>query len=225
VKLYIHNIAELVSLLVAVIFYARIKGSFMKWVLPFLAFIFLAECIAMYLLVNKLVINNTTLYYIVSIVEMIFYTHVFYHFTTKEGLFRRSIIIFRVLSTLGFVIGLIFFTKDLDYYFSCFIVSSFFFVFISLRYIYGQYSGDEKINLLSESGFWLALGVSVFFSGTCIVFCLHDLIMNNNLNIFGTRLYHMIPRILSIILYSSISIAIILFKRKNAVSLSIEPGK
>ena len=69
--------------------------------------------------------------------------------------------------------------------------------------------------LLNESGFWLAMGVSIFFSGTSIVFALHDLIIKNNLTFFGAKLYNFVPRVLSVILYASISIAIILCKKKT----------
>jgi hypothetical protein len=43
---------------------------------------------------------------------------------------------------------------------------------------------------------------------------LYDFILQNNLKLFGIYLYSLIPRFMSLILYSFISVSIVLYARK-----------
>jgi hypothetical protein len=49
IKNHLHNIAEFISLVIAIFYYPYLKKSFMKWFLPFLGFIFLGELISAYI--------------------------------------------------------------------------------------------------------------------------------------------------------------------------------
>jgi hypothetical protein len=213
---YIHNISELIGLLVAMIYYPYLKGSFMKWFLPFLAFIFFAE---LYIKYEHYVFQNEeiSLQYLIGIVESIFYGYIFNNFytgnTSKMALF---FLIF--ISVSSYLIGFFVDIKNYSYLINALVISGFFLSVVSMVYIYTKVINDDETLLIKEPGFWIAFGVSLFFSGTSIVFCLHDFIVKNNLNLFGVRLYNIIPRILCVVLYSSISIAIILCKKKNKIS-------
>jgi hypothetical protein len=211
---HLHNISELVGLIVAIIYYPSIRGTFMKWFVPFLSLIFFGEILAKHLYYYIFdTINNAGLYYTITIIESIFYSYIFYQLTTSR-VFKKVLVVFAILSTAANISGLVFFSADYNLYFIFFIISGFFFVLMSLHYIYEQFRMEDAF-LTKQPGFWIALGVSVFFSGTCIVFCLHDIILNNNLNLFGYKLYNLIPRLLSVVLYLCISISIILCKQKN----------
>ena len=185
----------------------------MRWFLPFLIFIFFGELFAKY---QYCVLNRSTIsmQYFIGISESIFYGFIFYKL--YDRIILKKLIIFLILTnTLIFSFGLIFFTNEFGYFFPSIILCGFFLAVIALGYIYTKYVDEDEIMLLNESGFWLAMGVSIFFSGTSIVFALHDLIIKNNLTFFGAKLYNFVPRVLSVILYASISIAIILCKKKT----------
>lgn len=216
-KFYINNLAELFSLVVAIIYYPYLKGTVMKWFLPFLAFVFVGEMYAKYVgyVLGR---SNTEIYSFITIVESVFYGYFFHTITLKE---RSKKIIF-IISLVNIAISVIFFfliSSNPSHLFTNLIFLSICFSFISLTYIYSKFTSDEAAYLLSEPGFWVAFGVTLFFSGVSVVFSLHDFAMKRNLTLLGVKLYHIVPQILSLPLYLSISTAIILCKKKNRISL------
>lgn len=216
-KFYINNLAELFSLVVAIIYYPYLKRTVMKWFLPFLAFVFVGEMYAKYVgyVLGR---SNTEIYGFITIVESVFYGYFFYTITLKE---RPKKIIF-IISLVNIAISVIFFffiSNNPSRLFTNLIFLSFFFSIISLTYIYSKFISDEVAYLLSEPGFWVAFGVTLFFSGVSVVFSLHDFSMKHNLTFLGFKLYHIVPKLLSVLLYLSISIAIILCKKKTRISL------
>ena len=213
----IHNITELVALIIAIAYYPHLKKTFMKWVLPFLLFVFLGEFISEY---QHWFLNQSSIivHYFIGIIESFFYGCIFYNFSSRSIL-KKCIIYFITGSTILYIIGLLLYTNSSSYIFSVLIINGFFLALLGLTNIYTKFIDDDNTILINEPGFWIAFGVSLFFAGSSIVFSLHDFIVKNNLNIFGIKLYNFIPRILCVVLYSSISIAIILCKKKTRVSL------
>jgi hypothetical protein len=214
IKNYLNIIAEFISLVVAVIYYPHLKRSFMKWVLPFLAFIIIAELIASYFLFHNPRERTTVIYYIIGIIESIFYGYVFCHLKNII-FFKKVVFILCLISTLIYLFCFIFYINDYEPYIFALTVSGFFLVFISLTYMYHIFLEDHDGSILLDSGFWIAFGVSLFFSGISVVFYLHGYIVKHNLRLFGIRLYNIVPRILCILLYLSISAAIMLWKKQE----------
>lgn len=216
-KFHINNLAELFSLGVAIIYYPYLKNSVMKWFLPFLAFVFVGEMYAKYVgyMLGK---SNIEIYGFITIVESVFYGYFFYTITAKE--FWKKIVF--IISLINISISVIFFffiSDNPSHLFINLIFLSICFSFISLTYIYSKFVSDEAAYLLGEPGFWVAFGVTLFFSGVSVVFSLHDFSMKHNLTFLGVKLYHIVPQILSLPLYLSISTAIVLCKKKTRISL------
>ncbi len=147
-----------------------------------------------------------------------FYGYVFYQ-SCHNFFLKRLIFIFIFFCIDMNLLCLLFYRNNTFYFSRTLIISGFFLAAVALMYIYEQSINERTTVLVYEPGFWIAFGVSLFFSGISIVFSLHGFIMRNNLLLFGIRLYKIVPRVLCIILYSSISIAIILCKKKNRISL------
>ena len=219
IKNHLHNIAELISLIIAIIYYPYLKGSFMKWFLPFLGFIFIGELVTAYGSYYNQNEANTNIYDVIGIVECIFYNYFFYQFC-KNSILKKLIVLFAFIGVLIYSIGLVFHSNSTSYHITGLIISGFLLSFVSLACIYFKFVNEDNSNniLTSEPEFWIALGVSLFFSCTSIVFCLHDFILAHDLNLFGSKLYKSVPRFLCIVLYSCISIAIILCKKKTTRS-------
>lgn len=216
-KFYINNLAELFSLVVAIIYYPYLKNSVMKWFLPFLAFITISEMYGQYIgyTLHK---SNAEIYGFITIMESFFYGYFFYSISEKE--ISRKIIL--VISVINISVSIFFFfliSDNPSYLFTNLIFLSIFFSIISLTYIYSKFISEEAAYLLGEPGFWVAFGVAIFFSGVSVVFSLHDFSMKHNLTFFGVKLYNIVPQILSVLLYLSISTAIILCKKKARISL------
>lgn len=217
----IHILFEFLSLLVAVIYFPYLKPGFMKWFLPYLAFIFLSEFMVAYQTYLDANRPNVTFYYFISILEYIFYNYIFYHLLSNR-MIKRLVFFLIIGVTLNFFVGLLFAANKQTYLLLSLAISGFLLAAIAQVYIYLKFISDDETStlLISEPGFWIAFGVSIFFSGTCIVFSLHDFIMKNELVFFGFKLYHFVPRVLSIFLYSGISVSLILCKKKSKILLS-----
>ncbi len=219
-KFYINNLAELFSLVVAIIYYPYLKGTVMKWFLPFLAFVTVSEMYAQnigYALGNSNT-PNVKIYGLITIVESVFYGYFFYDITLEK--IPKKIIF--IISLINISISIFFYFLISDspsYAYTNLIFLSIFFSLISLTYIYSKFISEEAAYLLGEPGFWVAFGVALFFPGVSVVFSLHDFSVRHNLTLFGIKLYHIVPQILCVLLYFSISIAIILCKKKTRISL------
>lgn len=214
---HINDIAELLSLLVAIFYYRYLRGTFMKWVLPFLAFIFFGERYATYQW-YVLKVPTININYLIACIESIFYGYVFYSLS-RRVLIKKAILYFVLISEIGYIISFIFFRKNYAYFFGNIIASGFFIAVIALAYLYMKFveEEDDEVLLVSEPGFWIAFGVSLFYSGVSISFSLYEYMKRNVLVLFGEKLINLIPQILSVILYLSISIAIILCKQKKKI--------
>lgn len=216
-KFYINNMAELFSLVVAIIYYPYLKNSVMKWFLPFLAFVFIGEIYAKYV-GYVLLRSNIDVYSFIAIVESIFYGYFFYTITINK-IPKKIIFIFSIINISVSIISFFLISYNPSYLFTNLMFLSICFSFISLTYIYSKFVSDEAANLLGEPGFWVAFGVALFFSGVSVVFSLHDFSVRHNLTLLGFKLYHIVPQSLCVLLYLSISTAIILCKKKARISL------
>lgn len=216
-KFYINNLAELFSLVVAIIYYPYLKNSVMKWFLPFLAFVFVGEIYAKYV-GYVLLRSNIDVYSFITIVESIFYGYFFYTIT-RNKIPKKIIFIFSIINISVSIISFFLISYNPSYLFTNLMFLSICFSFISLTYIYSKFVSEQAAYLLGEPGFWVAFGVALFFSGVSVVFSLHDFSMKHNLTFLGIKLYHIVPKLLSILLYLSISTAIILCKKKARISL------
>lgn len=215
-NLYI--ISEFVALVTAIVYYAHIRNGFMKWFLPFLVFLILGEMIISQMYYPVRQVYNVSLNYLISVGEVLFYCFIFYKLSGGRNQ-KKLIIYFLIISIVCLVTGFLINRKDYSVYVPVFILSSFFLSTISLRYLYLQFIEVDHTSsvLFGKPGFWISFGVSIFFSGTCIVFALYNYILHNNLKLFGLQLYRLVPRVLSVVLYLCLSISIILCKKKTKI--------
>ena len=215
-QLHVNNIVEFISFLIALFYYSSLKESFMKWFLPFLFFIFLGEIYATYkAIVMKQ--NVVGVNYLIAIIESVFYGYIFYNLNNRI-IIKKIIILFIIASVLGYLLTYLFYQSSFPYFCINIIISGFFIATMALGYLYFKFIDDEESSAIQEPGFWIAFGVSLFYSGISVSLSLYEFIKNNQLNIFGDNLLNIIPRYLSVILYLSISIAIILCKHQKKMS-------
>ncbi|MFN9803057.1 MAG: hypothetical protein ACK54Y_04455 [Bacteroidota bacterium] len=82
-----------------------------------------------------------------------------------------------------------------------------------MGYLFTRFTEDEVTDLTQDPVGWVAVGVVVFFSGVSIVFSLYEFIQLKRITLWGEPIYTLVPRLLSLFLYSCISIAIITCRR------------
>ncbi len=206
---YVHNIFEILSFLVAVFYYRYLRTSFMKWFLPFLAAISLGELLSH---------NNSVAFfatYLLSILVVVFYGYIF-HCLIRTRLVKFLIIVLTIGFSASYMISFLFLDtgRDFMFYFMInFLCFGVFITAISLSYLYGLVVSEEGIFPLRMPGFWIAFGVTIFYSCTSVIFALYPIIVAEHLLLFGIPLHRVVPRLLCILLYSSLSVAIILCKK------------
>ena len=214
IKIELNHIVEAISFLVACSYYKSLKNTFLFWVIPYLAFILMAELGASYFKYH-LHKPNGHIYVIISLVEFVFYSYLFYHFN-KNSKLQKVISVGSTLLVLPYLFLFFFFSDYKSYDFYLPVYTGFYLAIVASIYLYKiSIKDDTEFALTKQVGFWVASGVLIFFSGISISFLLHSFLKNATIKIWGMSIYNFIPQVLSIFLYGCITIAIIVCKKKN----------
>lgn len=211
-----HHYSEFLCLLCALFLYKRLRNSFMIAFIPFLAIVLSAELASNYLFYTHGV-RTIWLFNILAAVITLFYAYIFLRFSNsqKHRMFLKWICV-------GFVIAwgcyyLIW--RDINtfnnYFFS---LNSLLQLLFSCLFFY-QYlnSEDTDFHIRYKAGLWIAAGVLIFNCGSALVFVLYDYIRANELKIGKWPLYNFIPRYLSILLYSCITVSFFTWKKPKLI--------
>jgi hypothetical protein len=211
----LYHISELQAFLVACYYYRYLRGSFMRWFVPFLGFVFFADSSMYFQIKVKLpVLYPTITLYLLMISQTIFYGCIFYKLK-NDKILRRIVVLMWCICIPVYLLS--FFLANNETSKSMLvpaIVSNIFTAVIALYYLYLMIIGNDTIHLGYEFSWWLGIGVSTFFSCVSIGYLLFDFILRNKLVLFGNYLYNTIPQLGSLILYSFISISIFLYAKK-----------
>ncbi len=209
----IANIAEICACIISAFYYNKIKNSFLKWLPLYLLYVSAFDFFIHYTVPSPRI--NALIYFSITMLSIIFYNNCFYKLFQHIKKIQNLIII---LSSLLFLAGfLLFFSAETfqrnSYY--LLIVVGIEVSAIACIYLYNLFLSDDlQVLLIKQSGFWMSAGVLLFFSGICFTFAISPIAIKYNLKIFDTYLVWFIPRTLSVILYSSLTVAVVLYKPK-----------
>lgn len=209
----IHICFEFLSLAIALISYPRLKNSFLVYFIPFLVILILGEIFAWY------ASNTVLLYSILNPLTHCFYTFIFYNYATSKKQRR----VFICLATIYCLICILrHFNDDAEYSYFYYLIASggLMQVYFSCTFFYQYITSSDVVQMKAwDSGLWMASGLLIFYSAVSICFSLHGYIKENELKIFNLYLYHIIPRVLSPILYSCLCVSFLLWKNTKEISL------
>jgi hypothetical protein len=204
-KIYLNNICEFFCFMAALYYYPYLRRSFMKWFLYFLALIFFGELIAQYK-GFALGYTNYDIYYFLYALQSVFYGFIF-HQLSQGGSLKKLIYFLTLISLVNYCIGFGFYLEVYRYFFLSGFISGLFLVVIGLGYLYQKSMLDNYTSLTAEPGFWITVGVTVFYSIASITFALSHLVFEYDIRIFGVRLYNAVDQALCVILYGSIVVS------------------
>ena len=212
----VHHYIELLSLIIAIIRYRELKGSFVVYFIPFLLTVFLLELVCNYLYTSYNV-SSKNIYTVLNPVIHCFYAYTFYKFFTQKS--RKIILLIGIVGFCLLCAADYMLTKTFNNYLIA--IGGIMQVVFACLYFYQYLQNDNNIkSAASTSGLWIASGVLIFYSGISICFSLYHYIIEYDLKFLGLPLYQIIPRYLSVILYSSLSIAFLVWKTpKEKISL------
>lgn len=211
----IHHYFELLSLLIAVFSISKLKNSFLWVFVPYLFITLGTELTANYCF-NVLRYSTAWMYNILNIISQVFYAYIFYRFSFEKE-HKQTLIL---LTSVYILVALVYYACT-AFAFNNYIlvIGGVIQIVFACLHFYGYLQND---NFVSErhysAGLWIASGVLIFYAGVTICLSLYNYIWLNNLTIFNLPLYNVIPRYLSIILYSCISIALIIWKKPATIS-------
>lgn len=208
--LYLYNIVEIICAALSIIYFGYLRNQGLGRLVPFLVFISVAEMLAIW----QMEIARVSTYgtnYAIAIAELFFYGYLFMH-ATRQVYMKRIIRIGIPIIFFATLIACFLFPQRYLAFYYCILAEGFFLTVCALGYLYFQFDEDQIENPAYDPIGWIAIGVIIFFSGICIVFSLYEFIRMQQLIIFGAQIYILIPRMLSIVLYSCISMAIITCK-------------
>ncbi|MBC7915467.1 MAG: hypothetical protein H7Y07_15250 [Pyrinomonadaceae bacterium] len=197
----------------AIICYKRLKGSFMLLFIPFLGLTLLSELSSSY--IHQMHGASTTwIYKILNPLSQCFYAYIFYELASDQK-FRKIILI---LVSLYFLICVYYYLKDDQFNSYLIVAGGLMQIIFACGFFYQCLKNDEYFgNNAWNSGLWIASGVLIFYAGIAIVFSLFDYIRLHKLELNGMSLYHIIPRALSIVLYSCLSISFLVWKHPRKI--------
>jgi hypothetical protein len=204
----IHHCAELIALIISIRYYNSLSTSFMKWFPLFFAIIFFGELLAK----DRALASH--IHYTIAICESVFYGYIFHNLIEGQKV-RKMIVVLISFSIVCYLVSYFFLDIDksfVTFFLKALTVFGFIISAIALGYLYQQF--DKREVVLNDPGFWIAFGVVIFYAGISIVFSLYPLLVEQKFLFFGKRLYNIVPGVLSVILYGSLTLSIVLYKKK-----------
>ena len=201
----LHIYFEIAALVSSIVFWRSLSHSRLRWFLPFLCFIVLAELTGRYLS-RELRQPNAWLYNFVVPLEYLFYSLMFYlHYKRKMSLFlvKLFFIIFPAYVLLSLIV------KGVYYFDTNFLlVGSFVMIVFSLSYLLELYSLTLEVPIWKMPMFWICIGVLLFNAGEFSYNLLSKFFISNKMD-QSLKVFRSINNRLILILYSSFIIAFI----------------
>lgn len=198
IPLYIYFIGF--SLLMAIISYRRLKPHGLTIFIPFLTLTLLVELVGVYTDHND--ISNGWLYNAYVFVQVIFCSF-FLRNKGFAGPFKKIITIGIGLFVLTAVIMYSFYAKFSEFNGYLFLVGGLLVVLSGIFFLLAYFNTDDPSNASRlEPVIWITVGLIAYFAVLSIPVALYRYILFYVLKMGGVMLYSVIPRGMSIILYS-----------------------
>lgn len=217
---YIGQLFEVLAFVVSIIYYKRTKGSFLQWMSLYLFYTVFSENLGSYVhyALNK---PTTPIFLWYNAITILFYTFIFSKLLIGKAILKKGLWIFSSILSTSLICLFLFVNNYVEYKFQLQIVFGFYISIVACYYLYTEFMNDDLEEfLINKSGFWIATGVLLFYSGYSIVLTLHPVTSKNKIFILGISIHNFFAQVLSVFLYTCLAIALIVWKPKTTKSLS-----
>jgi hypothetical protein len=196
-------IPVLISLLISIIFYKRLKPSWLRLFTWFLLFSMLIS-ITGYFYSFYLKRGNHFILNIYLLVQFLFYFGIFYKtFQTKK--LKTFTLFVSICFLIYLLISFIFLDEFHTFNSLAFTIGSVLTILFCLLYFGALFNADGFINYFKIPMFWIATGILFFFVGNFLYLSFLNYILENNLD-SGGNIYEVIIITLNLLLYCFFSI-------------------
>lgn len=211
---YVAITFEISSFVISLFVLNKNKGSFIQWMSLYLLYTVVNEACGYYLhdVLHK---STTPLFIWYHVITAVFYTFIFQNLFKQLKHFKYVSIIMWIVSSCiisSFIFIFLFVSNYVEYKYRLQIVLYFYLCILAAFYLYKEFTNDSLDELLiKKSGFWIAAGLLLFYSAISVVHAMHPTASKNNIYIMGLPIHLFFANILSIILYTCLSIAMIVW--------------
>jgi len=196
-------IPVLISLLISIIFYKRLKPSWLRLFTWFLLFSMLIS-ITGYFYSFYLKTGNHFIFNLYLLVQFLFYFGIFYKtFQTKK--LKTFTLFVSICFLIYLLINFIFLDGFHTFNSLAFTIGSVLTILFCLLYFGALFNADGFINYFKIPMFWIATGILFFFVGNFLYLSFLNYILENNLD-SGGNIYEVIIITLNLLLYCFFSI-------------------
>jgi hypothetical protein len=182
--------------------------------MPIFLFINLAaELAAAYIVLYVPAWNTLYIYNILVPLSSLFYGYTLYHLCTshrKKMFIRYGTAAFALYALINFL-----FIEGPNNFNMHAAIIGWTLIAICCYLCLDEYFRNDESSPLAKAGFWIAAGLLLYNSGNSLCFSLYEYIKNNNLTFIGEKLYNIVPRLLSVVMYSAFAYAFILCRLRN----------
>lgn len=197
---------ELLSFIVSLICFYKLKGSNYIWFIPFLLYTNIQEWGSRYGYLNINGSNALSLN-IFNIVEFAFYSWLFYNEAILAK--KRKEILIITSSFFCFAFINILFIQGYNHFHSySYLLGSLMIIYYACSFFYSLFHSKGYINLLRFSMFWICTGLLFFYSGMFFYYIFFEALATKYI-IKYLLLFNILMNIFNIILYTCLSVAFI----------------
>lgn len=204
---------QILSLVLAIFFYAKTRDKIIKYFIPFLLLTVIVELVGTWFSYKD--IKNYWLYNIFTTIEFIFYSFLFYlHF--RRLVFKKVALVLIPILILFDVVNLTFIQGTKYFHTYTFLLGSFFIVVFCCFFLYESILPEHINQHLSKQPFFrICIGLLIFYLGSVIINALFEYLRSNDLQREGIKIYGIINHTLNVLLYSSFSVAFYLCRNNR----------
>lgn len=202
----LHIYFETAALLASIFLWRSLKNTGLRWFLPFLLLIVIAELSGRFMY-KELKQPNAWLYNLVVPVEYLFYSALFLlHY--KKNINQLIAKFFLIVFTVYTCISLLFINGIYIFNINFLLVGSFCMIVFCLLYLLEQYFYHEEEHLWQKPMFWITIGIFLFNAGEFSYNLLSRYLIDNDMDP-SLKFFRSINNKLILVLYSSFIIAFI----------------
>ncbi|PHQ62526.1 MAG: hypothetical protein COC08_00530 [Maribacter sp.] len=160
--LFLINILELITAILATVFFSKYVVSKEKYFLYFLWFTLGVELCAA-LMSYVIDIDNFWIYNFYTIISFLFYFY-WYHAILKQVALQRAVLVFGILFT-GVAIWNLVFQSWTEYHQYTFVVGALFTLVATLFHFWQLLYSDQILVIQYKLSFWISAGLLLFYMG------------------------------------------------------------
>lgn len=204
--LFLINILEFITAVLATVFYKKYMASKEKYFLYFLWFTVLIEICGALMRYNIFAIENFWLYNFYTVISFLFYFH-WYHSILKQKALQRTVLAFSVLF-MGIALWNFVFQSWFEYHQYTFVVGALFTLVATVFHFWQLLYSNQILVIQYKLSFWISTGLLLFYMGMVPL-----MLLSSYFKLTGTSYYILIIS-LNCILYGCYIIGFLWTKEK-----------